>query len=82
MLEWVNHADLFRIKRIGAEYADLLEAAGVDTEAELRQRKAENLAARMNEINETKKLVRKPPSAREVGAWIGQAKTLPGKVTH
>src|SRR5262245_56577238 len=31
ILEWINHADLERIKGIGWEYADLLEAAGVDT---------------------------------------------------
>ena len=35
ILQWVNHADLFRIGGIGSGYSDLLEAAGVDTVAEL-----------------------------------------------
>ena len=57
ILRWVNMADLFRVKGIGEEYADLLEAAGVDTVPELAQRNAENLHAKMLEVNETKKLV-------------------------
>ena len=31
ILEWVNHVDLMRLKGVGSEYADLLEAAGVDS---------------------------------------------------
>lgn len=77
ILKWVNHADLARIKGIGGEYAELLEAAGVDTVPELAQRKAENLMAKMIEINEAKKLVRKLPTAGQVADWINQAKELP-----
>ena len=77
ILKWTNHADLARIKGIGGEYAELLEAAGVDTVPELAQRKAENLMAKMVEINETKKLVRKLPTAGQVADWIKQAKELP-----
>ena len=29
ILEWVNRADLYRIKGVGEEYSDLLENAGV-----------------------------------------------------
>jgi predicted flap endonuclease-1-like 5' DNA nuclease len=61
ILEWVNHVDLFRIKGVASEYADLLEEAGVDTIPELAQRKAENLFNKMNEVNAAKKLVRRPP---------------------
>jgi len=82
LLTWTNMADLFRIKGVGPEYAELLEAAGVDTVKELATRKAENLAAKMNEVNETRKLTRRPPNASAVEDWIGQAKGLPAKVTH
>lgn len=82
ILRWVNHADLFRVNGIAGQYAELLEGAGVDTVKELRNRNAENLAAKMEEINEQKKLVRRPPSAMIVAAWIEQAKELPPKVSH
>ena len=82
ILEWVNRADLARIKGIGSEFADLLEAAGVDTVPELAQRKAENLAAKLVEVNEAKKLTRRVPSATEVADWVEQAKKLPRVVTH
>jgi predicted flap endonuclease-1-like 5' DNA nuclease len=82
ILRWVNMADLFRIKGVGEEYADLLEAAGVDTVKELAQRKAENLHAKMAEVNEQKKLVRAVPALSQVEKWIAQAKELPRVVTH
>jgi len=77
ILEWVNHADLFRVKGVGSEYADLLEEAGVDTVPELAQRNAENLFAKMAEVNEQKKLVRRIPPKASVENWVAQAKELP-----
>lgn len=62
VLRWVNHVDLFRIKGVAGEYADLLEAADVDTIAELAQRKSENLYQRLAAINGEKKLVRLMPT--------------------
>ena len=82
ILRWVNMADLFRVKGIGEEYADLLEASGVDTVPELAQRKAENLHAKMLEVNEAKKLVRAAPAAGTVAKWVEQAKELPRAVTY
>ena len=82
ILEWVNRADLCRIKGIGSEYADLLESAGVDSVPELAARNAENLAAKMKELNDQKKLVRVVPSAKSVTKWVAQAKTLPRAVHH
>ena len=82
ILRWTNMADLFRIKGVGEEYADLLEAAGVDTVPELAQRNAENLHAKMTEVNETKKLVRQVPSAETVTKWVTQAKELPKVITY
>ena len=82
VLKWVNHADLFRIKGVGGEYAELLEAAGVDTVAELAQRNAANLAARLAEINDEKHLVRSVPAPSQVEKWIAEAKGLPRAVSH
>ncbi|NTW55975.1 MAG: DUF4332 domain-containing protein [Chlorobiaceae bacterium] len=82
ILKWVNHADLFRLKGVGGEFAELLEAAGVDTVPELAQRRADNLAGKMAEINGAKNLVRRVPAESEVESWISQAKTLGKKVSH
>ena len=82
ILEWVNHVDLFRIKGVGEEYAALLEEAGVDTVVELAQRKAENLYAKILEVNARKKLVRRPPSKKMVANWVTQAKKLPRKISY
>ena len=82
ILEWVNHVDLFRIKGIGQEYADLLEAAGVDTVPELAQRNPEQLHAKLLTANAAKKLVRRPPGFSQVRNWIQQAKKLPRMVSY
>ena len=82
ILEWVNHCDLFRIKGVGSEYSDLLEAAGVDTVVELAKRKPENLVEKMTEVNETKKLVRRPPTLKMVAGWVEQAKNLPRAIEY
>ena len=82
ILEWVNRADLMRIKGVGSEYSDLLEAGGVDTVRELATRVAANLHARLTEVNTEKSLVRRAPTLTEVESWIAEAKTLPTMVTH
>ena len=82
ILEWVNRADLYRIKGVGQEYSDLLEEAGVDTVVELATRNPENLYAKIQEVNKAKELVRRPPSAEMVADWVMQAKDLPRVVTH
>ena len=76
ILTWVNHVDLFRIKGVAEEYADLLEQSGVDTVVELAQRNPANLYKRMKDINEQKELVRRIPHASEVESWVQQAKSL------
>lgn len=76
ILEWVNHADLFRIKGIGGQYADLLEEAGVDTVPELATRKADALTEKMLKVNDKKNLVNRPPSIKEVQKWIAAAKKM------
>ncbi len=82
ILEWVNLADLFRVKGIAEEYSDLLEEAGVDTVVELAKRKADNLYKKVLEVNEKKKLVRRPPSAGMIADWVKQAKKLPRVVKY
>lgn len=82
ILEWVNHADLFRVEGIGQEYSDLLEAAGVDTVAELAQRNPENLYAALSAKNAEKELVRRMPSKQQVSDWVDRAKGMPKIVTY
>ncbi len=82
ILEWVNLADLMRVSGIGKQYAELLEASGVDTIKELRNRKAGNLAAKMKEVNAAKKLSRTSPAESMVEKWVAQAKTMKPAVTY
>ncbi len=77
ILKFANMVDLFRIKGVGSEYAELLEVAGVDTVVELATRRADNLTAKMAEVNAEKNLVRSLPSQTMVEGWIAQAKELP-----
>jgi predicted flap endonuclease-1-like 5' DNA nuclease len=77
ILKFANMADLFRITGVGQEFAELLEAAGVDTVPELAQRRADNLTAKMEEVNAEKKLTRRIPSLKEVEGWVAEAKELP-----
>ena len=82
LLKWANMADLMRVSGIGSEYSELLEAAGVDTVKELRNRNAENLTTKMEEINNQKNLCRATPSQPTVEKWIEQAKTMEPVITH
>jgi predicted flap endonuclease-1-like 5' DNA nuclease len=76
VLEWVNRADLHRIKGVGEQYSDLLEKAGVDTVVELSKRIPENLLSKMLEVNEKMKAVKRPPPLSSVKKWVEQAKNL------
>ena len=82
LLKWANMADLMRISGVGSEFSELLEAAGVDTVKELRNRNADNLAAKMAEVNEQKKLTRTVPSEKTVADWVEQAGSLDPLITH
>ena len=76
ILTWVNRADLMRVRGVGEEYSDLLEAAGVDTVKELRRRNPTNLLASMVELNSTKMLVRRLPTEAMVERWVEHASQL------
>lgn len=82
ILKWTNHADLFRITGVAGQFAELLEAAGVDTVKEFRHRKAENLHAKMEEVNEAKKLTKRIPSVGQLEAMIEEAGKLEPKMTY
>ena len=82
ILEWVNHVDLYRIKGVGSEYADLLEEAGVDTVVELGNRNPANLHKMLVDTNMKKDLVRKLPTEKQVVDWVEQAKKMERKVSY
>lgn len=82
ILKFANMADLFRISGVGQEYAELLEAAGVDTVPDLAQRNAANLTSKMEEVNGEKKLARRTPTLTAVEKWITEAKDLPRALTY
>jgi predicted flap endonuclease-1-like 5' DNA nuclease len=82
ILSWANSADRMRIKGVGADYADLLQAAGVDTVKELKYRNPAKLARTMADANSKRKLARVLPSDRAIERWIDQAKRLVLKITY
>ncbi len=83
ILQWVDHLDLMRIKGVGSEYSDLLEAAGVDSPAELARRNAGNLATTVQEVVAARpSIVRRIPSESEIQGWIDQSRDLPKIVEH
>jgi predicted flap endonuclease-1-like 5' DNA nuclease len=82
LLKWANMADLMRIRGVGQEYAELLEAAGVDTLKELKHRNAYNLCKAMKAVNDDRRLCRLLPAESAVGRWIAHAKSLPVVISY
>ena len=82
ILKWTNHADLFRINGIAGQFAELLEAAGVDTVKEFRHRVAANLQPKLEEVNKEKNLCNRVPSVTEIEKMIAQAKELEPLITY
>lgn len=82
ILSWANMIDLMRISGVGGQFAEILHAAGVDTIKELRTRNAENLAAKMKEVNDAKNLANACPGASVVQGWIDAAKDMEPTITH
>ena len=82
ILTWTNHRDLMRINGVGPQFSELLEAAGVDTVKEFRNRNAANLQAKLEEINAQKNLTNRVPSLKEVEKMIEQAKELPPMIEY
>ena len=82
ILQWVNHVDLYRIKGVGSEFADLLEAAGVDTVVELSKRDAKKLVEVLAKVSAKGNLTNRVPTVKMVKGWIAQAKKLPRAVSY
>lgn len=82
ILRWVNHADLFRIKGVAGQFAELLEAASVDTVKEFRHRVPANLLPRLEEVNNARNLCNRIPSLSEITRMVEQAKELPPMVEY
>ena len=82
ILRWTNHADLFRINGVGPQFAELLEAAGVDTVKEFRHRVAENLQPKLAELNEQRHICGRTPAVQEIQKMIDLAKELEPKMTY
>lgn len=82
ILTWTNHADLYRIQGVGPQFAELLEAAGVDTVKELKHRVPENLQKKLEEVNAAKNLTNRVPALKEVEKMVDQAKELPAVMEY
>lgn len=82
ILKWANHCDLYRINGVGPQFAELLEAAGVDTVKELKHRVAENLQKKLEEVNAQKNLTNRVPAVVEIQKMIDQAKELPAVMEY
>lgn len=82
ILTWVNHADLFRVNGVGPQFAELLEAGGVDTVKEFGHRNAANLYAKLVEVNDKEHRTKRVPTEKELQKMIDQAKELPAVVTY
>ena len=82
ILDWVNRADLMRVRGVGEEYSDLLEKAGVDTVIEMAQRNPDHLYKKLLQVNAEKRLVRRLPNRGMVTRWVEHAKVLPRVVSY
>lgn len=82
ILQWVNHVDLYRIKGVGSEFADLLEAAGVDTVVELAKRDPKKLVEALAKASAKGNLTNRVPTEKMARSWVAQAKKLPRAVSY
>lgn len=82
ILTWANHSDLFRINGIAGQFAELLEASGVDTVKEFRHRVPANLHTKLVEVNDEKHLCKRVPSVTELEKMIAQAKEMEVVLTY
>lgn len=82
LLSWANMADMMRLKGIGPQYAEMLEASGVDTVKELAQRRADNLATKMVEVNKAKRIAKATPAESLVAGWIKAAQSTTPQISH
>ena len=65
-----------KIKNLGRDYADLLEAAGIESIAELKRRNPDSLHETMELVNKKRKIVDRMPSVKRVSKWIEESKDI------
>lgn len=82
ILTWVNHCDLYRVKGIGPQYAEILQLAGIDSVPKLARRNAASVLEKMKEVNADMPVVRGLPAQKQIENWIARAKDLPKVVKH
>ena len=82
ILTWVNHADLLRVPGLNPQYAEILEAAGVNSPLALARRNASSLTATLTRVNAERHLVPEVPEEDTVAAWIAAAAGIKKVVTH
>ena len=76
LLHWAKRAELMKIKNLGRDYADLLEAVGVESVADLKRRNPESLHEMMHNTNQIKNIVDRMPSLKRVASWIDDSKDI------
>ena len=76
LLHWAKRAELMKIKNLGRDYADLLEAVGVESVADLKRRNPDSLHEMMLNTNQVKKIVDRMPSLKRVTKWIDDSKDI------
>ena len=76
LLHWAKRAELMKIKNLGRDYADLLEAVSVESLADLKRRNPESLHEMMHNTNQIKKIVDRMPSLKRVASWIDDSKDI------
>ena len=81
LLHWARRAELMQIKNLGRDYADLLEAAGVESVSELKRRNPESLHEMMQKINNKKNIVDRMPSLNRVSKWVADSTDMEIKVS-
>ena len=74
--QWGNHCELLTVRGVGAEYAELLVEAGVDTVRDLRRRNPTALLAKIISLNGSRKVVRRLPTESMVEKWIDAAREM------
>jgi predicted flap endonuclease-1-like 5' DNA nuclease len=81
LVKWAHQAELMKVRGVGAEYADLLAAAGVDTIKALRRRNAQNLMTTLTQINSKRRKVQRLPTVEMVQGWIDAANEMEPSVS-
>ena len=81
LLHWARRAELMQIKNLGKDYADLLEAVGVESVSDLKRRNPEALLDVMQKRNSKNQIVDRMPSLKKVTSWIEDAVLMEIKVS-